>query len=182
MNSTIIIIGIVVVIILLAVSAGVAYYLSQNSSSEESSDEPKTCPDVFGYGIKPAGTVVTVGCELGPTYTGNVITKCNADGSWTQENNCVSSGNTDLVDISGDWNIMYGGNVGTATIVFNKNTGTGTVTATGTDEPGRQLLIGPKDIKYISGKGYAYNGNQAAAFTDKTYNRLDGGNYAFSRI
>ena len=180
MNSKIII-GIVVVIIL--VSGGIGYYLSQNSSSGASSVVvPKTCPDVFGYGIKPVGTVVTVGCSLGPNYTGNMINKCNADGTWSQENNCVSSGITDLVDISGNWNIMYGGNVGTAKIVFNKNTGTGTVIANGTGEPGHQVPGGPRDITYISGKGYTYNGNQAATFTDKTYNKLDGGNYSFTRV
>ena len=110
-----------------------------------------------------------------------MIRICTAQGQWIDDNQCVSSGNSDLIDISGDWNMMYGGNMGTAKITKVDST-TWNVTTSGNDTPGQQLPKGTTTIKYENNKGYSYNRNQPAKFTDSTYKKLDGGNYYFQKV
>jgi hypothetical protein len=141
---------------------------------------PPDCPDI-GWGTgRPGITKLDRECMLGPNYTGKVIKICTAQGQWIDDNQCVSSGNSDLINISGNWKMMYGGNMGTATItrVDDKNWN---VVTSGDNGPGKQLPGGTTKIIYVSGKGYSYNGNQPAKFTDSTYNKLDGGNYYFEK-
>lgn len=208
MNTTIII-AIIVIIILICCSSSI-YFMTGNSDSklktletttptppaetkptppETKSTPPETkpvvpvapdCPDV-GWGIgKPGITIIEKECSLGPSYTGKLIKKCTAQGFWIDDNQCVSSGNADLIDISGDWKMMYGGNMGTAKITTIDNTNWN-VTTSGNDTPGQQLPRGTTKIKYVANEGYYYNNNQAAKFTNSSYTKLDGGNYYFSK-
>lgn len=138
------------------------------------------CPNV-GWGVgKPGVTIIERECSLGPSYTGKLIKKCTAQGVWIDDNQCVSSGNADLIDISGDWQMMYGGNMGTAKITAIDNNNWN-VTTSGNDTPGQQLPRGTTKIKYVANEGYYYHGNQAAKFTNPSHTKLDGGNYYFSK-
>ena len=76
-----------------------------------------------------------------------------------------------MIDISGDWKYNVSGNdLGTVTIAFDKNTKIGNISG------GNNISDNWRKIKY-SDKGYSINNWQPAAFKDKTYNYLDGGNY-----
>lgn len=137
------------------------------------------CPEQgWGTGI-PGVTRVERECGLGSSYTGKIITKCTAQGMWVDDNQCVSSGNAELKDISGEWRMMYAGNMGTARITKVDATNWNVTT---TPSGNYWLPAGTTKIKYIANEGYYYNNLQAAKFTDSTYNILDGGNYRFEKL
>jgi hypothetical protein len=105
---------------------------------------------------------------------------CNSKGIWSSvvDNNCVSNGIADKVDLTGKWNFTFGGNeMGIIDIVFNMTSGVGKLSGgkiTGGD-------IDQNTIRYIKDLGYKLYVHQPAKFEDNTYQVLHGGNYKFVR-
>jgi uncharacterized coiled-coil protein SlyX len=90
----------------------------------------------------------------------------------------VAQPNIDLVDISGDWKMMASGNLGTAKITA-VDSRTWKVIAIGINN-----LPPATFITYDNTKGYSWNANPPAKFTDSTHTKLmaDAQNYSFERI